>query len=69
MIRLTIFLFGFVLLLLGAASNFKRIPMPVDLTTIEASLGFVSLTLDVLLIVVGVFLVLIAWVFHKLDQG
>jgi hypothetical protein len=52
----------------GAASNFERIPMPVDLTSIECNISMVMLTLDVVLMVAGVFLMLMAWVFHRLAQ-
>lgn len=68
MIRLSIFLFGFIVFLAGALSNFKRIPMPIDFSTIEVTLGFASFTLDFVLMVVGLFFVGIAWVFHKLDH-
>ena len=67
MIRLTIFLLGLGMLLAGAASNFDRIPLPMDLKTITWSLGFVAFTLDVVLIVAGVFFIVVAWVFHRLN--
>jgi hypothetical protein len=67
MIRLAIFLFGFGMLLVGAASNYPSIPLPFDCRAITFSLGFVTLSLDVVLIVAGVFFVLVAWVFHRLN--
>jgi hypothetical protein len=65
-IRLFIFLIGLGLLLVGAASNYEFIPMPIDLRSIDVSIAGAGLTLDVLLMIVGVFLILIAWIFHKL---
>jgi len=68
MIRLTIFVLGAVTFLAGAASNFERIPLPFDLRAIDVGFGFAGFTLDVILMVVGVFLMAIAWIFHKLNQ-
>ncbi len=68
MIRLTIFLVGFVLFLAGAASNYQTVTLPFDLRSITWSIGFAVFTLDVLFMVVGVFLVLVAWLFHRLNQ-
>ncbi len=68
MIRLIIFLIGLVLFLLGAASNFEGIPTPIDCKSIECSIGFAVFTLDVVLMVAGVFMMLIAWIFHRLAQ-
>jgi hypothetical protein len=67
MIRLAIFLFGLGMFLVGAASNFERIPMPFDCRSITLSIGFVTLSLDVVLMVAGVFFILVAWVFHRLN--
>lgn len=68
MIRFTIFLFGLAAFLLGAASNFPEIPVPIDCRAIVVSVGPSGLTLDVLLMIAGVFLMLVAWVFHRLRQ-
>jgi hypothetical protein len=70
MIRLFIFLLGLVLFLAGAATNFERIyvRMPVDLKSVAVGIGPTVFSLDVLCMVVGVFLVLIAWVFTRLSQ-
>jgi hypothetical protein len=54
--------------LLGAASNIKSIPLPIDCTAIECSVGLAVFTLDVVLMVAGVFLMLVALVFHRLAQ-
>jgi hypothetical protein len=67
-IRLIIFILGFGLFLFGAASNFPSIPLPIDCKSIECSVGLVVFTLDVILMVAGVFLMLIAWIFHRLQQ-
>jgi hypothetical protein len=67
-IRFLIFLVGFGLLLVGAASNYPKIPLPFDLKSIVLSpFGATTFTLDVVLMVVGVFLVIIAGVFHRLN--
>lgn len=68
MIRLIIFLLGLGMLLSGLAGRFSIVPMPIDLKTIPISFGAAHYTLDVVLIVAGVFLVLVSWVFHKLSQ-
>jgi hypothetical protein len=54
--------------LVGAASNFERIPLPFDCRSVVCSLGFASFTLDVVLMVAGVFLIVMAWVFTRLAQ-
>ena len=66
MIRLGIFILGFGMLLVGAASHVERIQLPIDCRSITCSLGLVTLTLDVVLMVAGVFLIIMAWVFHRL---
>ena len=68
MIRLLIFLLGFAMFLVGAASNFAWNPLPFDCRSIECSIGTATFTLDVVLMVAGVFLVLVAWVMHKLEH-
>ncbi|MCK4773689.1 MAG: hypothetical protein KAT30_02845 [Candidatus Krumholzibacteria bacterium] len=68
MIRLSIFILGLLMFLAGAASNFERIHLPIDLTSMECKISMVTLTLDVVLMVAGVFLILMAWVFHRLAQ-
>ena len=66
MIRLWIFIFGAVLFLLGAATNFQWFQLPFDLRSIVISVGFVSFTLDVVLLVAGVFFIFVAWLFTRL---
>jgi hypothetical protein len=56
------------MLLVGAVSRWEKNPLPFDCTSIECSIGPTMFTLDVVLMVVGVFLILIAWVFHRLSQ-
>lgn len=68
MIRLTIFLLGLAAFLFGAASNFPEIPMPIDCRSIVLSIGASGLSLDVLLMMIGVFFMIIAWIFHRLRQ-
>jgi hypothetical protein len=68
MIRLVIFIFGLVLFLVGAASNFKSIPIPFDFKSVALGVGTAVFSLDVIFMVAGVFLILIAWVFTRLNQ-
>jgi len=68
MIRLGFFVTGAVLFLASAASNFERIPMPVDFKSIVWTVGPTALSLDVIMMVVGVFLMLIGFIFHRLAQ-
>ena len=68
MIRLGIFLLGFVMLLIGAASNIQSITLPIDCKAIECSIGSAVFTLDVVFMIAGVFLIMIAFVFHRLNQ-
>jgi hypothetical protein len=69
-IRLSIFLAGFALFLVGAASHFENInlpfDLPFDLQKIVCSIGFTTFGLDVVAMVAGIFLILIALVFHRL---
>jgi hypothetical protein len=67
-IRLIIFLLGFGALLLGAESHFQFLDLPFDCRSVICKLGLAVVSLDVLLLVVGVFLILIAWVFTRLAQ-
>ncbi len=67
MIRLWIFLLGLGMFLVGAGSNFPSIPMPIDAKSITWSLGYVTFSLDVMLMIAGVFFILVAWVFHRLN--
>lgn len=67
MIRLGIFLLGVGMFFIGVANNVQRIPTLIDCKSITCSLGFVTVGLDVILMVVGVFFMLVAWVFHKLN--
>jgi hypothetical protein len=66
--RLAVFLIGLGMLLVGTASNYESIPMPIDLRSIDVSVGTAGFTLDVVLTVAGVFLMLIAWIVHKLSH-
>jgi len=66
MIRFVIFLLGLALCLVGAASKYPSIPMPIDISLESISLGLVTLAVDVVLMVVGIFLILIALVFHRI---
>ncbi len=68
MIRLSIFIIGFLMLLVGGAANYPQIPLPFDSSEITFTLGMVVLSLDIVLVVAGVFLIIVAWVFHKLAQ-
>ena len=68
MIRLFIFLTGLGLFLFGAASHTQWVRLPFDCRSIECSIGSAVFSLDVVLMIVGVFLILIAWVFHRLAQ-
>ena len=67
MIRLGILLLGLGMLFVGAASNVQRIPMPIDFRSITWSLGYVTVALDLVLMVVGGLFIVVAWVFHKLN--
>lgn len=69
MIRLGIFLLGVGMVFIGVANNSQRIPTFIDCKSITCSLGFVTVSLDVILMVVGVFFILVAWVFHKLNAS
>lgn len=68
MIRSSIFIIGFLMLLAGGAANYPQIQLPFDLTEITLTLGSVLLSLDIVLVVAGVFFIIVAWVFHKLAQ-
>jgi len=68
MFRLCIFLFGMIALLLGAAPNFPQIPLPFNPQDIVWSISLAHMSLDVLLMVVGVFLIIISWLFTRLAQ-
>ncbi len=67
MIRLVIFLVGFGMFLVGAASNYPKIPMPFDCKSITYSFGATAFTLDMVLMIAGVFLVIVALVFNRLN--
>ena len=68
MIRLLIFLVGMGMFLVGAASNYPKIQLPFDCKSVVISpFGATTFTLDVVLMVVGVFLVIVAWVFHRIN--
>jgi hypothetical protein len=68
LIRRFIFAVGLLLFLAGAATDFEQIPMPVDLRGITVSVGPAAFSLDVVFMVAGVFMILIAWVFTRLKQ-
>ena len=68
MIRLIVFLLRLVMIVLGLLSRFSIVAMPVDIKTIPITFIAVSYTLDVVLMVAGIFLILVAWVLHKLAQ-
>ena len=68
MIRLAIFLFGFAMFLIGASNNLTWMPTLIDCKSITWSLGLVKITLDVVLMVAGIFFIVVAWVFHKLHS-
>ncbi len=68
MIRLFILVIGLLLLLAGAASNFESIPFLFKLKSVAVAVGTAVFTLDVIMMVTGVFMILIAWVFTRLNQ-
>lgn len=61
-------LFGLAMFLVGAASNFQFIPMPVDLSSIPCAVGPAAFSMDVVLMVLGIFIMLVSWAFNKLAQ-
>ena len=63
-----IFFAGFAMFLVGAASNFPSIPLPFDCKSITCAISTTTFTLDVVMMVAGVFLIMIAWVIKKLGQ-
>lgn len=69
MMRLIIFLLGLGAFLFGTASNFPNIPLPIDCRSIVWAVGPSGLTLDVILMIIGVFFMLVAWIFHRLSQS
>ena len=68
MLRLTMLVLGVAMILVGLISRFSLIQLPVDLKAIPITFISVSYTLESVLLVGGLFLLLIAWVFHKLAQ-
>ncbi len=68
MIRLVILVIGLLLLLAGAASNFQSIPLLFKLKSVAVAVGTAVFSLDVIMMVTGVFMILIAWVFTRLNQ-
>lgn len=64
--RIFFFVIGFVTFLVGAISNFSWNPLPFDCRTILCPVGPTVFSLDVVLMVAGVFIMLIAWVLGKL---
>ena len=68
LVRLFIFVVGLATFLFGVASNFPKIPMPIDTRAITLTISTTVFTLDVVLMVVGVFLIGIAWFFGRLAQ-
>jgi hypothetical protein len=67
MIRLAIFLSGLLMLLAGANATYHYVDVPWDLRSIVWSIGLVTFSLDVVLVIAGVFLIVIAIVFHRLN--
>jgi len=65
-IRFVLLLMGLAMVYLGVGSHYPRMPVPFESRAISWSLGFTDMSLDVILVVVGLFLVLIAWVFNRL---
>ena len=68
MIRRSIFIIGLLLLLAGGAPRYPQIRLPINTAEITFTLGTVYLSLDIVLMVVGVFMMIVGWVFHKLAQ-
>ena len=68
MIRRSIFIIGFLMLVSGGVPRYPQIPFPFNAAEITFTLGTVLLSLDLVLMVAGVFLIIVAWVFHKLAQ-
>ena len=56
------------MIVIGLLSRFSIVMMPIDLKEIPISFLAVSYSLDVVLLVAGLFLILVSWVFHKLAQ-
>jgi len=68
MMRLAFFLIGFALFLYGAASNFEQIPLPFDPKSKTVSFLASAFTLDTVMMIVGVFMLIISWLIHRLRQ-
>jgi len=66
--RVLVFIVGFAIFLVGAASNYPRIPLPFDCRSITCTIATATFTLDVVLMTVGVFIILIAWLMKRLAQ-
>ncbi len=54
--------------LLGLSSRFSIVSLPIDLKSIQVTFVAASYTLDAVLMVAGLFLIFLSWVFHKLAQ-
>jgi hypothetical protein len=57
------------MLVIAALSNYSSVKLPIDCKSIECGIGTAIFTLDVIFAVVGVFLILIAFIFHRLNLG
>ena len=55
------------MLLVGVASNYPKISLPFDCKSVAVSVAGATFTLDVVLIAAGIFVVIIAGVFHRLN--
>ena len=66
--RIFAFLVGLAMFLAGVASYFELLPLPIELKTTTVGISMTGLSLDVVLIVVGVLVMMITWVFGRLSQ-
>jgi hypothetical protein len=64
--RIFLFLVGLVMFLVGAVSNFSWNPLPFNCRAVPCSVGPAVFTLDVVMMVVGVFIMIMVWVLGKL---
>ena len=68
MLRPLIFLPGFAMIVVGAASNIEIIPEIMDCRSITCNIGNALFSLDVIFIMGGVALAIIAWLMGKLGR-
>lgn len=69
MLRIITFLLGVTFFVAGMASRRGSALIPIDLASFSFAIGFVSVSLDTIIMVVGVFFMVAAGVFHKLFSG